>query len=74
MDLFSEQLVRSERAALERDMAHAEVLTRHVATARQVRRRRWLRTRRWLLLAFRRRGTATAPALTIRGATQSTSQ
>ena len=69
MDLFSEQFARSERAALEHDIAHAEVLGRHAAGARPIQRRRWMRTRGWQLLGIRRhrnRGTiATTPATTL---------
>ena len=73
MDLFSEQFARSERAALEHHIAHGEVLGRHLAGARPIRRRRWLRTRGWRFLAFHRRGTAPATTSIVRGATPSPS-
>ena len=73
MDLFSEQFARSERAALEHHIARGEVLSRHLAGARPVRRRRWLRTSGWRLLAFRRHANAAAPTLTVRGAAPSPS-
>ena len=73
MDLFSEQFARSERAALEHHLARGEVLSRHLAAARPIRRWRWLRTRGWRLLAFRRRPTAPAPTVTVRGAAPSPS-
>jgi hypothetical protein len=68
MDLFSEQFAHSERTALQHDIAHAEILGRHVAEARPIRRRRWLPTRGRQLLGYRRTGSATAPALTVRSA------
>ena len=67
MDLFSEQLVRSERAAWELEVNKAEVVGRYAAIARQVRPRAWLRPRGWKLLVIRRRKPATTQTLTIRG-------
>jgi hypothetical protein len=68
MDLFSEHFARSERSAVEHDLARGEALGRHLAGSRPIRRRRRLLTG-WQFLGVRRRrnrGTsATTPATTL---------